>query len=100
MDDLRKDSVPRAQPPDDEQPPKLGHAEKVAGGFGALRATMTYAAAQTGLVRGTRILIRTNQKSGFDCPGCAWPEPRDRDIVEFCENGAKAVLSEATTRRV
>jgi molybdopterin-dependent oxidoreductase alpha subunit len=100
MDDLRRDAAPRAQPPDDEAPAKLGDATKVAGGFGALKATMTYAAQQTGLVRGTRILVHTNQKSGFDCPGCAWPEPRDRDIVEFCENGAKAVLSEATTRRV
>jgi molybdopterin-dependent oxidoreductase alpha subunit len=50
-------------------------------------------------VRGARVLARTNQESGFDCPGCAWPEPHRRDAIEFCENGAKAVLSEATTRR-
>jgi molybdopterin-dependent oxidoreductase alpha subunit len=43
--------------------------------------------------------VRTNQTAGSDCPGCAWPEPADRDTIEFCENGAKAVLSEATTRR-
>ena len=69
--------------------------------MGSLAATLRYARAQTGLVRGTRVLLRTNQDTGFDCPGCAWPEPepRDRSAIEFCENGAKAVLSEATTRK-
>ncbi|MDQ3133545.1 MAG: FdhF/YdeP family oxidoreductase, partial [Acidobacteriota bacterium] len=42
-----------------------------------------------------------NQRSGFDCPGCAWPEPDgERSMAEFCENGAKAVAEEATTKRV
>jgi molybdopterin-dependent oxidoreductase alpha subunit len=100
MDDVRREAVPRAQPPSDEPPAKLGHASTVAGGIPALRATMEYAARQTGIARGARILMHTNQTSGFDCPGCAWPEPRDRAAIEFCENGAKAVLSEATTRRV
>ena len=75
-------------------------ASRAAGGSPALAATLRYASAQTGLVRGARVLLRTNQTSGFDCPGCAWPEAEHRDAVEFCENGAKAVLSEATTRRV
>jgi molybdopterin-dependent oxidoreductase alpha subunit len=71
-----------------------------AGGAAALGATFRYAVAQTGLVRGARVLARTNQDPGFDCPGCAWPEPNPRGAIEFCENGAKAVLSEATLRRV
>ncbi len=100
MDDERHEPVPQAQPPSDEPPARLGHATTVAGGLGALRATMEYAAAQTGIPRATRVLLQVNQKNGFDCPGCAWPEPRERSVVEFCENGAKAVLSEATTRRV
>ena len=34
-------------------------------------------------------------------PGCAWPEPdRERSHFEFCENGAKHVADEATTKRV
>jgi len=41
-------------------------------------------------------LLRVNQKDGFDCPGCAWPEEDKRHIAEFCENGAKAVAEEAT----
>jgi molybdopterin-dependent oxidoreductase alpha subunit len=53
-----------------------------------------------GVVRSARTLLRINQRSGFDCPGCAWPEPDHRSTLEFCENGAKAVAEEATTERV
>jgi molybdopterin-dependent oxidoreductase alpha subunit len=78
----------------------LGEPARVAGGLPALAETFRYARRQTGLVRAARVLARTNQERGFDCPGCAWPEPADRGAIEFCENGAKAVLSEATTRRL
>jgi len=44
-------------------------------------------------------LLKVNQADGFDCPGCAWPEPKHRSHFEFCENGAKAVAEEATERR-
>jgi molybdopterin-dependent oxidoreductase alpha subunit len=44
-------------------------------------------------------LLKVNQADGFDCPGCAWPEPKHRSHLEFCENGAKAVAEEATQRR-
>jgi molybdopterin-dependent oxidoreductase alpha subunit len=90
---------PRAQPPHEPARPTTTAPSDAAGGLGALAATLRYARSQTGLVRGARVLARTNQETGFDCPGCAWPEPNDRDAIEFCENGAKAVLSEATTRR-
>ena len=54
-----------------------------------------------GVVRSARTLLRVNQMDGFDCPGCAWPEPDDhRSIAEFCENGAKAIASEATKKRI
>lgn len=55
---------------------------------------------QMGVARTARTLLRVNQKDGFDCPGCAWPEEDKRHIAEFCENGAKAVAEEATIRRV
>ena len=45
-------------------------------------------------------MLKINQTDGFDCPGCAWPEPHDRSRFEFCENGAKAVAEEATDRRI
>ncbi len=53
-----------------------------------------------GLSRSLRVLSQVNQPRGFDCPGCAWPDPENRHHVEFCENGAKAVAHEATTRRL
>ena len=49
-----------------------------------------------GPLRGARTLSRVNQKEGFDCPGCAWPEADHRHVAEFCENGVKAVAEEAT----
>lgn len=54
-----------------------------------------------GLVRGVRTLLNVNQTGGVDCPGCAWPEPDGtRSHFEFCENGAKHIADEATTKRV
>jgi molybdopterin-dependent oxidoreductase alpha subunit len=60
---------------------------------------------QMGTGRTVKTLRLLNQREGFDCPGCAWPEPREahgekRKMAEFCENGAKAVAEEATKRRV
>ncbi|MEO6145354.1 MAG: FdhF/YdeP family oxidoreductase, partial [Dermatophilaceae bacterium] len=56
---------------------------------------------QMGLTRTAATLRLLNQREGFDCPGCAWPEPQGhRKLAEFCENGAKAVAEEATLRRV
>lgn len=52
-----------------------------------------------GVIRGGQALLKVNQKLGFDCPGCGWPEPDgDRAIAEFCENGVKAVAHEATKK--
>ncbi|HEX7916068.1 FdhF/YdeP family oxidoreductase, partial [Rudaea sp.] len=48
----------------------------------------------------TRALLQMNQPDGFDCPGCAWPDPKHTSSFEFCENGAKAVTWEATKKRV
>ena len=54
-----------------------------------------------GAVRTAAALSRLNQRNGFDCPGCAWPEEHGgRKFAEFCENGAKAVAEEATKRVV
>ena len=53
-----------------------------------------------GAGRTLKTLSTINQTDGFDCPGCAWPEPEHRSAAEFCENGAKAVAEEATLARV
>src|SRR5215510_1080256 len=72
-----------------------------AGGVPAILATIHSISEETGLVRGVRTLLNVNQVGGIDCPGCAWPEPdHDRSHFEFCENGAKHIADEATTKRV
>jgi molybdopterin-dependent oxidoreductase alpha subunit len=55
---------------------------------------------QMGAIRSVLTLKALNQHGGFDCPGCAWPEPGKPHIAEFCENGMKAVAEEATVRRI
>jgi molybdopterin-dependent oxidoreductase alpha subunit len=71
-----------------------------AGGWGALRATAQAIRQQMETIEAPIILMRTNQPDGFDCPGCAWPDKEHRSTFQFCENGAKAVTWEATTKRV
>jgi molybdopterin-dependent oxidoreductase alpha subunit len=80
--------------------PRVTPRKTWAGGVPAAGASARAALAQMGPVRTARTLLRVNQVGGFDCPGCAWPEPTDRGHLEFCENGVKAVADEATTRRV
>lgn len=70
-----------------------------AGGWGALKATAGALSKQGIAVAGSTTLLRMNQPDGFDCPGCAWPDPKHTSTFEFCENGAKAVAWEATARR-
>jgi molybdopterin-dependent oxidoreductase alpha subunit len=79
----------------------VGPAQEVAGGIPAVLSSLKHAWGEMGVVRGTQLLLQVNQKHGFDCPGCAWPDPdAERSVAEFCENGAKAVAEEGTTARV
>ncbi|KAB2364646.1 FdhF/YdeP family oxidoreductase [Actinomadura montaniterrae] len=71
-----------------------------AAGVPGVTAALRQSYDQMGVRRTALTLLRVNQKRGFDCPGCAWPEGDHRHVAEFCENGAKAVAEEATTRRV
>ena len=92
-DDINEDDIEVGEP---------GHA---AAGVKGVTVSLHRGWQQMGLVRTARTLPLLNQQSGFDCPGCAWPDPREaegdhRKMAEFCENGAKAVAEEATKRRV
>src|SRR6195256_5825227 len=71
-----------------------------AGGWGALQATAKALREQSVVLKGGKALLSMNQPDGFDCPGCAWPDPKHTSSFEFCENGAKAVAFELTSRRV
>jgi molybdopterin-dependent oxidoreductase alpha subunit len=70
-----------------------------AGGWGALKSVAGVLADQETVVEGGQALLRANQPEGFDCPGCAWPDPKHTSSFEFCENGAKAVAWESTSKR-
>lgn len=78
----------------------MADQRKPAAGPGAVLSSLRYTSSTSGLLRGVPALARVNQKNGFDCPGCAWPDPEHRSFAEFCENGARAVAHEADSRKV
>ncbi|KUL54577.1 hypothetical protein ADL22_02605 [Streptomyces sp. NRRL F-4489] len=80
--------------------PEVGSPQHSAVGIPAITHALKISQQQMGVRRTALTLLRVNQKNGFDCPGCAWPEDDKRHTAEFCENGAKAVAEEATLRRV
>ncbi|MDT5124560.1 MAG: hypothetical protein QOH54_204 [Mycobacterium sp.] len=85
----------------DEYATVISGPEHEAAGVKAVMVSLHRGLEQMGPVRTAATLSRLNQRHGFDCPGCAWPEePGGRKLAEFCENGAKAVAEEATKRRV
>ncbi|WP_030734069.1 FdhF/YdeP family oxidoreductase [Streptomyces sp. NRRL F-2890] len=80
--------------------PEVSAPKESAVGLPAITHALRAAQQQMGIRRTALTLLRVNQPNGFDCPGCAWPEPGKTHTAEFCENGAKAVAEEATLRRV
>ncbi len=80
--------------------PGVRNYDGPAGGWGALKATATAVREQMDTLKAPITLMRTNQPDGFDCPGCAWPDKEHKSTFQFCENGAKAVTWEATSKRV
>jgi molybdopterin-dependent oxidoreductase alpha subunit len=85
----------------DEARLRVGEPATAAAGLTAVLVSTARSLQQMNPVRMVRAWTRLNQRDGFDCPGCAWPEPTGRRRpAEFCENGAKSVAEEATQRRV
>ncbi len=91
-----------AQPPEKLTGIELKDIPSSAVGLPAIQSAITHIKDEVGLVKGVGLLAKLNQKDGFDCPGCAWPDPDEKRafLAEYCENGAKAVAEEATTNRV
>jgi molybdopterin-dependent oxidoreductase alpha subunit len=85
---------------DGYDPPVFAPYNAPAGGWGALRATASALRKQSIALKGSKALLSMNQPAGFDCPGCAWPDPEHTSSFEFCENGAKAVAFELTRKQV
>ena len=81
----------------DEKDLEVGSGPKDwAAGIPGVLHSMKPAIEHMGLNRTRKTVLAMNQKDGFDCPSCAWPDPHHRKAFEFCENGAKAVTWEAT----
>jgi molybdopterin-dependent oxidoreductase alpha subunit len=96
--DLR--AARHAESPLESDEGKIARPSAVAAGLPAIYETFKFSLREMGATRSLKTLLRLNQKDGFDCPGCAWPEPDgERHVAEFCENGAKHVADEATTKR-
>jgi molybdopterin-dependent oxidoreductase alpha subunit len=83
----------------DDLPERITAPQHHAVGTPAVLSSLQKGVAQMGAARTARTLLKLNQEHGFDCPGCAWPDPGHRHVAEFCENGAKAVAEEATQLR-
>jgi len=81
---------------------KTAKPKEVAAGIPAVISSAKHVFGAMGVGRGLKALANLNQKSGIDCPGCAWPDPDDErsTIAEYCENGAKAIAEEATTKKL
>jgi molybdopterin-dependent oxidoreductase alpha subunit len=81
--------------------PRFTAPKEHAAGTPAVVSSLQHVFGKAGVVRGTKALLGINQAGGFDCPSCAWPDPDGpRAVAEFCENGAKAIASEAMQRTI
>jgi molybdopterin-dependent oxidoreductase alpha subunit len=87
-----------AQPPEKLTGIQLTDIPKCSVGIKAITSALTHIKDEVGVLKGIGLLKNLNQKDGFDCPGCAWPDPDEKRafLAEYCENGAKAVAEEAT----
>ena len=83
----------------DEADVEVGRRKKAAAGIPGVAVSVKRSVTAMGVRRSAQTLLKLNQVDGFDCQGCAWPDPDPdhRKHAEFCENGAKAVAEEATT---
>lgn len=94
--------IPSAEPPYELLDLKVMNVKKWAAGVPAVYYSVKSLVQEKTLFRGGKALMKMNQFDGFDCPSCAWPDPDDdrSPIAEYCENGAKALAEEATTKKI
>jgi molybdopterin-dependent oxidoreductase alpha subunit len=97
-----ENKIPDAENPEQFTGLKLGEPKETAAGIPAVISSAKHVFSEMGIGRGLKALASLNQKGGIDCPGCAWPDPDDdrSGVAEYCENGAKAIAEEATTKRL
>lgn len=95
------DQRPIPVPPVETEHPRVGEPKETAAGIPALVSSLRHVAGEMTVSSCVKTLSTLNQMGGFDCPGCAWPDPDQvrSALGEFCENGVKAVAWEATRKR-
>jgi len=88
------------RPPETLTGLRLATGDDVAAGYTAVFSSFKHVFGGTNLLRGNLALLKLNQKNGFDCPSCAWPDPDGHrsPVAEYCESGAKAVADEVVTK--
>ncbi|HVW12169.1 MAG TPA: FdhF/YdeP family oxidoreductase [Mucilaginibacter sp.] len=93
---------PAAENPEELSGLKVTEPKDWAAGIPAVYEALKDIFEEAGAVRGLKASLKMNQKGGFDCSSCAWPDPDDdrSPIAEYCENGAKALAEEATTKKL
>ncbi|WP_286235905.1 FdhF/YdeP family oxidoreductase [Thalassotalea sediminis] len=70
-----------------------------AGGLSSLTSTIKHVVQSQQPNTNVKNLLKANQNKGFDCPGCAWGDEKE-GLLQFCENGAKAIAWESTSKKV
>src|ERR1700759_2672589 len=98
----KKVEQPSAENPEELLDLEVTEPKEWAAGMPAVYVAFKDLLKETGPTRGLLASLKMNQKGGFDCSSCAWPDPDDdrSPIAEYCENGAKALAEEATTKKL
>lgn len=91
-----------AQPPEEFTGLRVKKPKEDSAGLPGIMAALTHTTRHMQPGDAVKTMFRMNQKGGFDCPGCAWPDPDDErsSLGEYCENGIKAIAEEATKKRL
>ena len=91
-----------AQPPIKPTGLKQKKAPEKGVGLAAINSSVKHMRKYMNAADALKLSLKINQKDGFDCPGCAWPDPDDdrSKLGEYCENGIKAIAEEATKKRL
>lgn len=90
------------RPQEEQEEITLGATKDVAVGVPAITSSIAHMLKYMKAGEALKASLKINQKKGFDCPGCAWPDPDDdrSKIGEYCENGIKAIAEERTAKKI
>ena len=95
-------AIEKANTPEEFTDLKIENPPANSVGFGAIKSAVSHASKYMNIKDALKLSFKINQKGGFDCPGCAWPDPDDGRSVfgEYCENGMKAIAEEVQNKTI